>query len=62
MRIAFIANKCPPVHVKTLEVRPLGGKETALIRVTEILNAHDHDVTVLTTYKIHRRRNRSIAI
>ena len=51
MRIGFYAGKCIPVHAFSLEQRPLGGTETALIRVSEILAARGHDVTVFTALK-----------
>ena len=51
MRIAFFAESCLPIHAKTLSERPLGGTETALIRLAEILQTRGHDVTVFTSHK-----------
>ena len=48
MRIAFLANNCIPFHGKTLEERPLGGTETAVIRIAEAVQALGHEVVVLT--------------
>lgn len=50
MKIAFYAASCLPVHARTLEERPLGGTETALIRVAEILQQRGYDVTVFTSH------------
>ncbi len=51
MKIAFYAGNCLPIHAKTLDERPLGGTETALIRLVEILHARGHEVTVFTAHK-----------
>lgn len=48
MKIAFYAGNCIPIHANTLEERPLGGTETALIRVSEILSKRGHEVYVFT--------------
>ncbi len=50
MRIAFYAGGCLPIHARTLNERPLGGTETALIRLAELLQIRGHDVTVFTTH------------
>ena len=50
MRIAFYAGGCLPIHAKTLDERPLGGTETALIRLAEVLQSRGHDVTVFTSH------------
>ncbi|NLF24281.1 MAG: glycosyltransferase family 4 protein [Deltaproteobacteria bacterium] len=39
------------MHAKSLEERPLGGTETALIRVAEILQQRGHEVTVFTSHR-----------
>ncbi len=49
MKIGFFAESCLPVHAGTLLERPLGGTETALIRVAEQLQAKGHEVTVFTS-------------
>ena len=51
MRIAFFAENCIPIHANTLEERPLGGTETALIRLAEELHRRGHDITVFTSMK-----------
>lgn len=51
MKIAFYAGNCIPIHANTLEERPLGGTETALIRVSEILSHRGHEVYVFTKMK-----------
>lgn len=51
MKIAFYAGNCIPVEANTLNERPLGGTETALIRVSEILSERGHDVYVFTKAK-----------
>ncbi|MCB0324094.1 MAG: glycosyltransferase family 4 protein [Bdellovibrionales bacterium] len=48
MRIAFFAEHCIPIHARSLDERPLGGTETALIRLAELLDRRGHDVTVFT--------------
>lgn len=50
MKLVFFAGRSLPTHARTLEERPLGGTETALIRLTEILSRRGHDVTVLTSH------------
>jgi glycosyltransferase involved in cell wall biosynthesis len=49
-KIAFYAGSCIPIHAGTLHERPLGGTETALIRVAEVLQKRGHDVTVFTSH------------
>lgn len=51
MKIIFYAGACIPIHAQSLEERPLGGTETGLIRVAEILQQRGHDVTVFTSLK-----------
>ncbi len=51
MRILFFPVRCTPFHGKTLEERPLGGTETAVIRLAEALDLCGHDVTVATSLK-----------
>lgn len=51
MNIAFFAEHCIPIHAYSLEDRPLGGTETALIRLAEVLAKRGHEVTVFTSYK-----------
>lgn len=49
MRIVFYPQSCVPVHAKLLEERPLGGIETAIIRLAEALHLRGHSVTVYTS-------------
>jgi glycosyltransferase involved in cell wall biosynthesis len=51
MRIAFYAGSCLPIHARSLDERPLGGTETALIRLAEVLQSRGHDVSVFTAHK-----------
>lgn len=51
MKIAFYAQNCLPVHANTLEERPLGGTETGLIRLAEVLQGRGHEVVVFTSLK-----------
>jgi glycosyltransferase involved in cell wall biosynthesis len=51
MRLIFYAGQCLPVHAKTLEERPLGGTETALIRLAAALASRGHQVTVFTSHR-----------
>ncbi len=48
MKIVFYPLDCTPFHGKTLEERPLGGTETAVIRLAEALDSLGHEVTVLS--------------
>jgi glycosyltransferase involved in cell wall biosynthesis len=50
MRIAFVTHECVPFHARTLEERPLGGSETAVIRLAEALHLRGHPVTVFTPH------------
>ena len=52
LKIAFYAGSCIPIHAYTLNDRPLGGTETALIRVAAALEARGHEVTVFTSHKV----------
>lgn len=46
----FIASNCLPFDALTLEDQPLGGTETAVIRLTEALAARQHSVTVYSKH------------
>lgn len=48
MRIVFFPVECCPFHGKSLEERPLGGTETAIIRLAEALHAAGQEVYVIT--------------
>jgi glycosyltransferase involved in cell wall biosynthesis len=48
MRIVFVARQCVPFHAESLIQRPLGGTETAVIRVARALHDMGHDVTVMS--------------
>ena len=50
LTIAFFAESCLPIHASSLEERPLGGTETALIRVAKLLQEKGHKVTVFTSH------------
>ena len=52
MRILFFPVSCTPFHGKSLDERPLGGTETAIIRLAEALATLGHDVTVATPLKV----------
>ena len=52
MKIAFFAESCVPFHAKSLDERALGGTETGVIRVAEILAEKGHEVFVFTQYQI----------
>ena len=49
-KIGFFAESCIPIHAYSLEERPLGGTETALIRVSKILKERGHEVIVFTRH------------
>jgi glycosyltransferase involved in cell wall biosynthesis len=49
MKFAFLPQSCLPFHDATLNERPLGGTETAVIRLARALDSFGHDVTVFTT-------------
>jgi len=51
MKIAFMAGAGAPFHGKSLEERPLGGTETAVIRLAQALDALGHRVFVCTNIK-----------
>lgn len=48
MRIAFFASSIIPVNAKTLTQRSLGGTESALVYLSEALDARGHEVFVFT--------------
>lgn len=48
MKIVFFPSSCLPFHARTLDERPLGGIETAVIRLSEELLRLGHDVVVLS--------------
>jgi glycosyltransferase involved in cell wall biosynthesis len=48
MKIAFIPGSCAPFHGQTLEERPLGGIETAVIRLAQALERLGNRVFVFT--------------
>lgn len=48
MKIVFFPSGCLPFHAKTLEERPLGGMETAVIRLAEALQKLDHRVLIIS--------------
>jgi glycosyltransferase involved in cell wall biosynthesis len=48
MKIILLSDSCAPFDFYTLEKRPLGGIETAVIRFAKALNQSGHDVRVLT--------------
>jgi glycosyltransferase involved in cell wall biosynthesis len=51
MQIYFFAGRSLPVHSRTLDERPLGGTETALIYLADCLARRGHEVVVFTTHK-----------
>ena len=51
MKVTFVANQCVPFDARSLEERPLGGVETGVIRLSEILHARNHSVTVYTPHR-----------
>lgn len=53
MKIVFFPVYCRPFHAKTLEERPLGGTETAIIHLAEALESLGQDVTVLSDLPTH---------
>lgn len=48
MKILFYPFNCAPFHGNTLEEKPIGGVETAVIRLAKALDALGQEVTVLT--------------
>lgn len=51
MKFVFFPSSCVPFHGKSLEERPLGGTETAVIRLSEVLSSLGHQVFVLTSFE-----------
>lgn len=51
MRILFFPANCCPFHGKSLEERPLGGAETAVIRLSEALHSFGQEVVVVSQEK-----------
>lgn len=51
MRIIIVASHCVPFHAGSLAERPLGGSETAIVRLAEALHARGHSVSVVTPYE-----------
>lgn len=50
MKFAFFPSSCLPFHAHTLEERPLGGIETAVIRLAEALFHLGQEVTVFSDF------------
>jgi len=50
MKICFYAFQSLPIHARSLEERPLGGTETGLIRVSQLLAQKGHQVVVVTSH------------
>lgn len=48
MKIVFLPVSCSLFHGRTLDERPMGGTETAVIRLAEALDALGHEVAVVT--------------
>jgi glycosyltransferase involved in cell wall biosynthesis len=51
MKIAFFASNAVAFHARSLEERPLGGTETAIVRLAEALQLRGHQVTVFTPHE-----------
>lgn len=51
MRFVFLPVDCCPFHGRSLEERPIGGTETAIIRLSEALDSLGHEVFVVTPLK-----------
>jgi len=51
MKFAFCPGSCIPFHAATLESRPIGGIETAVIRLAEELTLAGHEVVVISQYE-----------
>ncbi len=49
MRIAILPQSCSAFHAFSLEERPLGGIETAIIRLAESLHKQGHELLVYTS-------------
>jgi glycosyltransferase involved in cell wall biosynthesis len=50
VKILFFADSCLPIRASTLEERPLGGTETGLIRVAEILARGGDQIFIVTSH------------
>jgi glycosyltransferase involved in cell wall biosynthesis len=50
MDVVFVATQSLPFHSNSLNERPLGGTETAVIRLSEALHRRKHSVTVVTSH------------
>lgn len=50
MRFLFLAASCVPVDSTSLATRPLGGTETGLLYVAELLAKKGHDCSIFTTH------------
>lgn len=50
MRFTFLPSSAIPFHGKTLDERPLGGTETAVIRLAAELDARGHEVIVFSKH------------
>lgn len=57
MKFLFFPGACTKFYANTLEEKPLGGTETAIIRLTEQLALLGHDVTVLTSERGKETQN-----
>lgn len=57
MNIIFVAHRCIPIDGYTLDERPLGGTETAVIRLSEELHRRGHHVVVFTSHENPRSKN-----
>lgn len=51
MKIAFFPSSVIPFHASTLEERPLGGTETAVIRLAAALHDLGHEVIVFSAFE-----------
>lgn len=57
MKLAFFAESCLPIHARSLEERPLGGTETALIRLAETLSGRGQQVSIFSADPNASRHN-----
>lgn len=57
MKLGFYAASSLPVEENSIEERPLGGTETGLVRVAEILARAGHEVYVFTSHKSPKTSN-----
>lgn len=58
MKICFYAYRSLPIHADSLKERPLGGTETGIIRVADVLAEMGHQVVIVTSHpnpQIHNR-------